>query len=140
MEAEEVVDLVEEKVEGIKVPPRFNLSREKMNTINIYVGNLSFDVTEAQLRQEFVAFGEVVSVTIMNDKYIGSGQPLGYGFVEMAAKRDGETAIASLHGRTLEGRALDVIEALPLTDKASKELLLKRKGRQLKRQRRERRY
>ena len=54
--------------------------------MNIYVGNLSLDVTEDQLRREFTVFGEVVAVTIMNDKYIGSGQPRGYGFVEMASK------------------------------------------------------
>jgi RNA recognition motif-containing protein len=51
--------------------------------MNIYVGNLSLEVTEEELRREFMAFGEVISVTIMNDKYIGSGQYRGYGFVEM---------------------------------------------------------
>ena len=64
--------------------------------MNIYVGNLSLEVTEEELRREFIAFGEVVSVTIMNDKHIGSGQPRGYGFVEMVANSEGEAAITSL--------------------------------------------
>ncbi len=49
--------------------------------MNIYVGNLSLEVTERELRQGFMAFGEVISVIIMNDKYIGNGQMRGYGFV-----------------------------------------------------------
>ncbi len=53
--------------------------------MNIYVGNLSLEVTEEELRREFMAFGEVISVIIMNDKYIGSGQLRGYGFIEMAS-------------------------------------------------------
>ncbi len=84
--------------------------------MNIYVGNLSLKVTEAELRQEFIAFGQVVSVSIMNDKYIGSGQPRGYGFVEMASKSEGEAAINSLKGKTLRDRTVLVIEALPLSD------------------------
>ncbi len=52
--------------------------------MNIYVGNLSLETTEDELRREFTEFGAVISVTIMNDKYIGSGQPRGYGYVEMA--------------------------------------------------------
>ena len=84
--------------------------------MNIYVGNLALDMTEDALRQEFIAFGQVISVSIMNDKYIGSGQPRGYGFVEMASKSEGETAITSLKGKTLRGRVINVIEALPLSD------------------------
>ena len=84
--------------------------------MNIYVGNLSLAVTEAELRQEFTSFGQVISVTIMNDTYIGSGQPRGYGFVEMASKSEGKAAIVALDGETLEGRVLTVIEALPLSD------------------------
>jgi len=85
--------------------------------MNIYVGNLSLDVTEDQLRREFTVFGEVVAVTIMNDKYIGSGQPRGYGFVEMASKSRGEAAITSLKGKKLRELVIDVVEALPLSDK-----------------------
>jgi len=51
--------------------------------MNIYVGNLAFEVTEEELRQEFMAFGRVTSVIIMNDKNTGGGQSGGYGFVEM---------------------------------------------------------
>jgi len=87
--------------------------------MNIYVGNLSLDVTEEELRREFIAFGEVKSVTIMNDEYIGSGQPRGYAFVEMVVKSEGEAAIASLKGKRLKGRVIDVIEALPLSDRRS---------------------
>ena len=49
--------------------------------MNIYVGNLSLETTEEELREEFTEFGEVTSVIIMNDKYIGSGQPRGYGSI-----------------------------------------------------------
>ena len=85
--------------------------------MNIYVGNLSLETTEDELRKEFTEFGEVISVTIMNDKYIGSGQPRGYGYVEMASKSEGATAIANLEGKKLRDRVVNVIEALPLSDK-----------------------
>ena len=85
--------------------------------MNIYVGNLSLETTEDELRKEFTEFGEVISVTIMNDKYIGSGQPRGYGYVEMASKSEGTTAIANLEGKKLRNRIVNVVEALPLSDK-----------------------
>jgi len=85
--------------------------------MNIYVGNLSLEVTEDELRKEFMIYGEVTSVTIMNDKYIGSGQPRGYGYVEMSLKSEGATAIANLTGKKLKDRAVEVVEALPLSDK-----------------------
>jgi RNA recognition motif-containing protein len=84
--------------------------------MNIYIGNLAFEVSEGELRQEFTAFGEVISVTLMNDKYIGSGQPRGYGFVEMPSESEGKAAIAALDGRTLRHMTINVIEALPLSD------------------------
>ena len=84
--------------------------------MNIYVGNLSLEVTEEELRQEFMAFGEVISVTIMNDKYIGSGQSRGYGFVEMPSQSEGQAAITALNGKTLRHRTIDVIQALPLSN------------------------
>ena len=83
--------------------------------MNIYVGNLPLDVAENELRQEFLAFGEVISVTIMNDKYIGSGQMRGYGFVEMALKSEGKAAISNLTGKSIKGRAINVVGALPLS-------------------------
>jgi RNA recognition motif-containing protein len=54
----------------------------------------------------------------MNDEYIGSGQPRGYGFVEMPSKSEGQAAIAGLNGKTLQGRVIDIVEALPLSDSA----------------------
>ena len=84
--------------------------------MNIYVGNLSLEVTEEELRREFMAFGEVISVTIMNDKYIGSGQSRGYGFVEMPSVSEGQAAITALNGKALRHRTIDVIQALPLSD------------------------
>ncbi len=85
--------------------------------MNIYVGNLALDVTEEELRQEFVAFGAVTSVVIMNDRYIGSGQAKGYGFVEMASKSEGEAAITSLKGKRIRSQVIDAIAALPLSNK-----------------------
>jgi len=85
--------------------------------MNIYVGNLSLETTEDELRKEFTEFGDVISVTIMNDIHIGSGQPRGYGYVEMASKSEGVTAIANLEGKNLKGRVVNVIEALPLSNK-----------------------
>ena len=85
--------------------------------MNIYVGNLSLEVTEEELRQEFTSFGEVTAVIIMNDKYIGSGQQRGYGYVEMAKTSEGETAVTSLSGKKLKNREIDVIKALPLSDR-----------------------
>jgi len=85
--------------------------------MNIYVGNLSLEMTEDELRKEFAEFGEVLSVAIMNDKYIGSGQPRGYGYVEMASKSEGATAIANLEGKKLRNWVVNIVEALPLSNK-----------------------
>jgi RNA recognition motif-containing protein len=83
--------------------------------MNIYVGNLSLELTEGELRKEFSAFGQVKSVNIMNDLDIGSGQPRGYGFVEMPLESEGSAAVASLIGKTIKGRAIEVIESLCFT-------------------------
>ena len=107
--------------------------------MNIYVGNLSLDTTEDELRKEFTEFGEVISVTIMNDRYIGSGQPRGYGYVEMASKSEGATAIASLEGKKLRNRVVNVVEALPLSDKGGTGSL-KIRGNSRFNKKRERRY
>jgi RNA recognition motif-containing protein len=90
--------------------------------VNIYVGNLSLETTEEELREEFTEFGEVTSVIIMNDKYIGSGQPRGYGYVEMSSKAEGTAAIARMEGRKLRNRVVVVVEALPLSNKNGVEL------------------
>ena len=79
--------------------------------MNIYVGNLSYDVTEADLRSAFEAFGAVTSVNLIKDQY--SGQPRGFGFVEMPSASDAQAAIAGLHGKALMGRTLTVNEARP---------------------------
>jgi RNA recognition motif-containing protein len=86
--------------------------------MNIYVGNLSPEMTEEELRREFAVFGEVVSVVIMNDKYIGSGQPNNYGYVEMASKSEGAIAIASLDGKILKDRVVNIVQALPLSHRS----------------------
>jgi len=82
--------------------------------MKIYVGNLSYDVTEEELRQEFKAFGEVESVNIITDKY--SGRPKGFGFVEMPSVSEGQAAITALNGKTLKERTLNVNAARPRSD------------------------
>jgi len=82
--------------------------------MRIYVGNLSYDMTEEELRQEFLAYGEVTSVSILTDRF--SGQPKGFGFVEIASKSEAEAAITGLNGKTLKERTIVVNEARPRTD------------------------
>lgn len=79
--------------------------------MRIYVGNLSYQVTDEELRQAFEAFGEVSSANVIMDKF--SGQSKGFGFVEMSSKSEAEAAISSLNGKDLKGRALNVNEARP---------------------------
>ena len=82
--------------------------------MKIYVGNLSFDVTEEELRAEFVAFGEVESVAIPSDRY--SGRPRGFAFIEMPTVSEGQAAINGLNGKTLKERTLNVNTARPRTE------------------------
>jgi cold-inducible RNA-binding protein len=82
--------------------------------MKIYVGNLSYEATEEDLRQEFEAFGTVTSVNIITDKY--SGRPKGFGFIEMASVSEGQAAIAGLNGKTLKERTLNVNTARPRSD------------------------
>ena len=79
--------------------------------MNIYVGNLSRDVTEDDLRQALEAFGKVESVNIIMDKV--SGEPRGFGFVEMPDQAEAQAAIDGLNGKDLKGEALKVSEARP---------------------------
>lgn len=79
--------------------------------MKIYVGNLPYEVTEQELRQEFVTFGEVTSVNIVTDKY--SGRSRGFGFVEMAVVSEGQAAIAGLNGKVLKEQTLNVNAARP---------------------------
>ena len=79
--------------------------------MNIYIGNMSFDTTEDQLRQAFKGYGEVSTVNIITDKY--SGEPRGFAFVEMSGKDEAIAAISGLNGQELNGRELNVNEAKP---------------------------
>ena len=82
--------------------------------MNIYVGNLSYDMTEDDLRQAFGSHGEVTSVNIIRDRF--SGESRGFGFVEMGSQEDAETAIANMNGTDLKGRTLKVNQARPRTE------------------------
>ena len=77
----------------------------------LYVGNLSNETTETQLQTLFAEAGEVTSAKIITDRQ--TGQPRGFGFVEMETKMEGEKAISMLNGRDLDGRPLTVNEAKP---------------------------
>lgn len=82
--------------------------------MRIYVGNLSYEITNEDLRQEFAAFGEVKSADIMIDKF--TGQSKGFGFVEMASVSEGQAAIASLNGKTIGNRTMIVNPARDRSD------------------------
>jgi RNA recognition motif-containing protein len=79
--------------------------------MNIYVGNLSRDTAEEDLRQAFEAFGAVSKATVITDKF--SGESKGFGFVEMANKTEAMAAITGMNGKELHGRTLNVSEARP---------------------------
>jgi cold-inducible RNA-binding protein len=83
---------------------------------NIFVGNLNFGATEDAVRSLFEAYGAVERVSIVTDR--DTGQPRGFGFVEMSANADADRAIAELNGRELDGRALNVNEARPKTERS----------------------
>jgi RNA recognition motif-containing protein len=82
---------------------------------SIFVGNLSSSVTEDVLRSLFEAHGAVERVSIMTDR--DTGQPRGFGFVDMTSDADAVKAAAALNGKDLEGRTLSVSEAHPKTDR-----------------------
>lgn len=82
--------------------------------MNIYVGNLSFNATEDDIRQAFEAYGQVSAASIIKDKF--TGQSRGFGFVEMPEAGEGQAAIAALNGKELQGRTLTVNEARPRTE------------------------
>ena len=79
--------------------------------MNIYVGNLSYSLTESELRDAFAEFGDVSSVNILTDRE--TGRTRGFGFVEMPNQAESEAAVAQLNGKDLGGRALRVNEARP---------------------------
>ena len=83
--------------------------------MNIYVGDLSYEVSTEDLRQAFEAYGEVSVANIIKDKY--SGQPRGFAFVEMPNDGEAQTAIENLNGKDLSGRQIKVSEARPREDR-----------------------
>lgn len=85
--------------------------------MKIYAGNLSFDMTEEELREEFASFGKVESVSMPTDRY--SGRPRGFAFIEMPSTSEGQAAIAALNGKTFQERILVVNVAKPPSNERS---------------------
>ncbi len=83
--------------------------------MNIYVGNLSRETTEDDLRQAFEAFGQVESTNVIKDRFTGESR--GFGFVEMPSKDEAQAAITGMNGKDLMGRTLNVNEARPRTER-----------------------
>jgi RNA recognition motif-containing protein len=83
----------------------------RVSVMNIYVGNLSYGMSESELRDAFAAFGEVSSAKILIDRETGRSR--GFGFVEMPNQNEAEAAISQLNGKDLGGRALRINEARP---------------------------
>lgn len=86
-------------------------------TINLYVGNLSYDTTEDTLRTLFAEFGEVESVRVITDRY--SGRSKGFAFVEMTTEEAGQEAIGALNGKMVDSREIRVDKAKPRADRRS---------------------
>ena len=85
--------------------------------MNIYVGNLPYSITDADLREAFSRFGEVVQVSLISDRF--SGESKGFGFVEMANNSQADAAIRGLNGTDMKGRNITVNQAKPKTDRPS---------------------
>jgi RNA recognition motif-containing protein len=83
----------------------------------LYVGNLSFNSSEGSVRDAFSAFGEVSSVHLVTDR--DTGQPRGFGFVEMESASEAQSAIDGLNGTMLDGRSLNVNEARPRPERGN---------------------
>ena len=81
--------------------------------MNVYVGNLNYDLSEDDLKQAFEEFGEVTSAKIISDRY--SGRSKGFGFVEMSSDDEAKAAIEALSGKELNARTMVVNEARPKT-------------------------
>ena len=86
--------------------------------MNIYVGNLSSDVGENDLREAFEQFGKITEVRLIMDKF--SGKSKGFGFVEMSSKDEAQKAIEEMNGKDFKGRALNVNEAKPKVDRGGR--------------------
>jgi cold-inducible RNA-binding protein len=83
----------------------------KESIMNIYAGNLSYEVTEDDLQTAFAAFGQVESVNVIKDRF--SGESRGFGFVEMPSKDEAKAAIEGLNGKEIKGKSIMVNEARP---------------------------
>ncbi len=82
--------------------------------MNIYVGNLPWEVTQQELAEAFQAYGQVTSVNLVTDKYTGRSR--GFGFVEMPVEEEARAAISALNGKDFKGRTLSVNVARPRND------------------------
>ena len=82
-------------------------------SVKLYVGNLSYEVTESELNDLFTPFGTVESARIITDKFTGNSK--GFGFVEMANREEANAAMNDLNGKTINNRAMVVNEARPQT-------------------------
>jgi RNA recognition motif-containing protein len=87
--------------------------------MNIYVGNLPFSITDADLRETFSRFGDVSQVNLITDKFTGESK--GFGFVEMANNSQADAAIKGLNGKDLKGRNITVNQAKPKTDRPTRD-------------------
>jgi RNA recognition motif-containing protein len=83
--------------------------------MNIFVGNLSFETTDEDLRAEFAAFGELSSVNVLKDKFTNRSR--GFAFVEMPNKEEAMKAVEALNGKSINGRTINAAEAKPREDK-----------------------
>jgi len=92
------------------------MSRE-LTTMKLYVGNLPFSVTEAELREAFSRFGDVAKVDLVSDRFTGESR--GFGFVEMDSNSQADAAIKSLNGSDLRGRNMTVNQAKPKADRSA---------------------
>jgi len=101
--------------DGLTIQPALpNAKRNRMR--KIFVGNFTFNTTEADIRQLFAPFGAIDSVTVVTDR--DTGRSRGFGFVEMPNNAEADAAIAALNGKDAGGRALTVNEARPKTERA----------------------
>lgn len=96
-----------------KMPSSRLYTRENMN---IYVGNLSYEMTEENLRQLFAEYGTVTSVNVIRDRDTGNSK--GFGFVEMERQADGEKAVKELNGNIVKDREIKVNQARPREDRS----------------------
>jgi len=85
--------------------------------MKLYVGNLSYEMSESQLSDLFTPFGAIESAKIITDKYTGNSK--GFGFVEMSSREEGEKAISELNGKQINNRAITVNEARPKPERGS---------------------